>query len=83
MRTVRSVGGQCGNFATGNAFAGTPNIYPFNSSIVLKKAPMINGSRGWGSSFEVVSVGLVLNFDSQIRRLNIDSLSGLPNYAPN
>ena len=64
-------------------FPRTPNIYPFNSSIVLKKAPMINGGRGWGLSFAVVSVGLVLNFDSQIRRLNVDSLSGLTNNPSN
>ena len=38
---------------------------------------------GWGSSFEVVSVGLVLNFDSQIRRLDIDDLGGLTNHTPN
>lgn len=64
-------------------FPRTPNIYPFNSSIVLKKAPMISGGRGWGLSFEVVSVGLVLNFDRQIRRLDIDSLGGLTNNTSN
>ena len=61
----------------------TPNIYPFNSSIVLKKAPMINGSRGRGLSFAVASVVLALNFDSQIRRLNVDSLGGLTNNSSN
>jgi len=39
MRIIRSMGGQCANFAIGWALAGTVNIYPLNSSIVIEKPP--------------------------------------------
>ena len=75
--------GRCCDFLAAGEVLPYPKHISVQQFYCAKKAPMINGGRGWGSSFEVVSVGLVLNFDSQIRRLNVDSLGGLTNYAPN
>ena len=64
-------------------FRGYPKYISVQQFYCAKKAPTVSGSRGWGSSFEVVSVGLVLNFDSQIRRLDVDGLGGLTNHPSN
>ena len=70
-------------FITVLTISGYPKYISVQQFSCAKKTPTFSGGRGWGLSFAVVSVGLVLNFDSQIRRLNVDGLSGLTNYAPN
>ena len=61
----------------------TLHIYPPNRIHLHKKALTISEGGGWGLRFGTLSVVLALNFDSQIRRLDIDDFSGLTDNPSN
>ena len=69
-----------------NRDAGNLNIYSLHSSFVLKKPPS-DGRLAWVTwvwvEFIESSIGLVLNFDSQFRRLDIDGFNGLTDDTSN